>query len=73
MGPRLKFVSANRDINPKKKVRVNFFPAKKTIPGGVQGGFDKRTYFFTFFLEPFPKQSNTCIKWICKVCSEVFV
>ena len=41
-----------------KKMGVNFFPAKKTKPGGgVRGKFGKRPYFCCiFFCAPFPNE-----------------
>ena len=57
MGPSVKFVSPNKGLISKKyKMGVNFFPGKMTKPGGggggARGGFGKRPYFFTFFLNP---------------------
>ena len=58
MGPSVKFVSSNKGLISKKKMEVNYFSGKMTIPGGwggVRGGFGKRPYFFpNFFFEPFP-------------------
>ena len=56
MGPSVKFVSPNKGLISKKN-GGQFFSRKndQTRGGGsVRGGFGKRTYFFTFFFEPFP-------------------
>ena len=58
MGLSVKFVSPNKGLISKKKMGVNFFSRKITIPGGwgcVRGWFGKRPYFFQiYFFETFP-------------------
>ena len=61
-----------------KKMGVNFFPAKKTKPGGgVRGRFGKRPYFCRiFFCAPFPyyKSFQRFHKGWCEyTCHEVFL
>ena len=58
MGPNVKFVSAITDAFSNKKMGVNFFPQKKTKPGGgggSEGGLVKDHTFAAFFSAPFPK------------------
>ena len=56
MGPSVKFVSAIKDAFFKKKMGVNFFPGKKTIPegGGSEGGMVKDHTLLLLFFAPFP-------------------
>ena len=49
MGPSVKFVSAIIDAIFNKKWGLIFFTEKKTMRGGVRGGYGKRPYFFPFF------------------------
>ena len=57
MGPSVKFVLPNKGLITKKKMGVNFFSGKMTIPGGgFRGRFGKRPYFFRIcFFETFPQ------------------
>ena len=58
MRPNVKFVSAITDAFSNKKNGGQFFPAKKTKPGGRGGsevGLVKDHNFSAFFFYPFPK------------------
>ena len=58
MGLSEKFVSANRGLISKKKLRVNFFLPKKDYTGGVgPRGVWQKTILFQKKIEPFPKKS----------------
>ena len=64
MRPSVKFVLAIIDSISKKKMGVNFFIRKKTIPGGggPRGGLAKNHKKYVFFPEPFP-WVKMCQNW----------